>query len=430
MGNGIISLFGLLQFALLYKAFSKEDVGIWFFFMATQSIFDSIRNGFLGTATIKFYAGAEQKRAANVLGSVWYLAIGITMLMLVVNGSAYLALPFISNAPLIISIKWVGITILSSLPFSVIFWKLQADEHYGTILWLRFINNGSTIIAFLILLFLGKFSLQTALLWNFITNCLTSAVGIIANKGGLKTITQRSKDTITELVNFGKYSLATNLSSNLLRAVDTYIVTFMLGPGALAILSVPSKLIELVEIPLRSFVSTGMSSMATAFNQKNMHQVTYILKKYAGMLTIVFIPLAIGMFFFADIPVNLLSSGKYRGTEAANLYRFIMFNAILYPIDRFNGVTLDIIHQPKINFYKVQVMLVVNIIADFVCIGSLHNVYGVPLAGLITLSTGIAFGYINLNKYLEVRIPDIITTGFYEIKLLVSQLFNRKKVRG
>ncbi len=416
MGNAVISLFGLLLFGLLYRSFSKEDVGTWLFFLATQSILDSIRNGFLGTATVKFYAGAESGRAANVLGSIWYLAIVITGLMLLLNAGGYLLLPYVTNFQLIITIKWVGITMLSSLPFSVMFWKLQADEHYGTILWLRMVNSGSTIVAFLVLLFLHKFTLESALLWNVLTNCLTSAIGLLVNLGGSRHIVSRSKETMTEILHFGKYNLGTNLISNLLGSANTYIVSFMLGPGAVAVLSVPAKLMELVEIPLRSFVGTGMTSMATAFNQKNMHQVSYILNKYAGMLTWVFIPMTVGVLFLADIPVNILSSGLYRGTEAANIYRMVMFTAIIYPIDRFNGVALDIIHQPKINFQKVQVMLLVKIVATFGCIYFMHSIYGAPVAGLLTTIAGLGFGYFQLRKFMTFNISDILKCGWTELK--------------
>ncbi len=418
MGNAVISLFGLLLFGLLYKTLPKDDVGTWLFFMATLSVLDSIRNGFLGTAMVKFYAGADDLRAKNVLGSVWYLAIVVTGLMVALNSLAFIALPFVHNQQTIVSIKWVGITLISSLPFSVIFWKLQADEHYGTMLWMRMLNSGSTIAAYLVLIFLGKFNLGTALLWNLITNCLTSIVGMAARQGGIRAVVHRTKDGIMEILHFGKYSLATNLSSNLLRTVDTYIVTFMLGPGAVAVLSLPAKLMELVEIPLRSFVGTGMSSMATAFNQKNMQQVTYILKKYAGMLTFAFIPLTIAVFFLADIPVNILSSGKYRGTEAANIYRFVMCTALLYPIDRFTGVTLDIIHKPKINFKKVQLMLVMKIVGDVVFISLLGNLYGAPLAGLFTTLAGLIYGCMRLQKFMPFSVAGILQTGWQEIKRL------------
>ncbi len=421
VGNGVISLFGLLLFGLVYKTLPGDDVGTWLFFMATLSVLDSIRNGLLGTAMVKFYAGADDTRAKNVLGSVWYLAVAVTGLMVALNALAFLALPLLHNEPTIVSIKWVGITLISSLPFSVIFWKLQADEQYGTMLWMRMLNSGSTILAYVVLIWMGNFNLRTALQWNFITNCLTSIIGMLANLGGIRAVAHRSRASVTEILHFGKYSLATNLSSNLLRTVDTYIVTFMLGPGAVAVLSLPAKLMELVEIPLRSFVGTGMSSMATAFNQKNMHQVTYILKKYSSMLTFAFIPLTIAVFFLADIPINLLSSGKYKGTEAANIYRFVMCTALMYPIDRFTGVTLDIIHQPKINFKKVQLMLVMKIVGDVVFISLLGNLYGAPLAGFFTTLAGLLYGCMRLQKFMPFTIGGILKTGFQGLRQLAAR---------
>ncbi|NDC42759.1 MAG: lipopolysaccharide biosynthesis protein, partial [Chitinophagia bacterium] len=398
-GNGVMAVLGLLQLALLYRFFSKDDVGTWLFIMTTQAMLDSIRNGFLGTATIKFYAGAAPERAREVLGSVWYLALVTTGGLMVVNTLAFLALPWIPNEQVAETIKWVGVTMLSSLPFSVIFWKLQADERYGAILWLRLVNSGSTIIAFLVLYFIGKFTLNNALLWNIITNSLTSVIGLLARLGGFGALGSRSRSAVSEVTHFGKFSLATSLSSNLLGTINTYMANFMLGPAAIAIINLPSRLMELVEIPLRSFVGTGISSMATAYNQGDMKQVSAILNKNAGILTLCFIPLTIGVFFLADIPVNLLSSGKYQGTEAANIFRIVMFTALMYPMDRFNGVALDIIHRPKVNFYKVLVMLVLRIVGNYLLVKWLASVYGFPITGFFTILGGFIYGYYQLRKY-------------------------------
>lgn len=429
VGNAVISMFGLLQMWLLYRWLGKEDVGMWLVVMATLSILDSIRNGFLGTATIKFYAGAPRQRAADVLGSVWYLAILITLLMLAVNAGALPLMPFIKDQSTILTIQWVGITILSSLPFSVIFWKLQADEQYGTILWMRMINSGSTILSFVVLYFLGRFSLFNAFLWNALTNTLTSVVGMLAGLGGVKHITARTKATINELLHFGKYSCATSLTSTFMSTANTYMLNYMVGAGAVAILSVPTKLMELVEIPLRSFVGTGMSSMAAAQNQDNKQYFREIMNKYAGILTMAFIPLTIGVLLLADIPVNLLSSGKYAGTEAANIFRMVMIAALIYPIERFNGVALDLLHQPQTNFRKVLVMLAVKVAGNFIFIKALMSyrlaIYGAPISGFFTQLSGVIFGYFFLNKYMKFSIKDILVTGLEEVKGFAGKLKRR-----
>jgi O-antigen/teichoic acid export membrane protein len=427
-GNGVISVFGIGTMSLLYHSLSKQDVGKWFFFLTILSLLDAIRNGFLGTATVKFYAGTDEQRSKVVLGSVWFLACALTAAAMLLNGLAMLGLSYAHSEELVLAIKWVGITFLSTLPFSVIFWKLQADEQYGKILLLRLVNSGSTILVFAILMLAHQMTLERALLYNFLTNCLTSTVGVLFRLGKVQTLFSSTRTTITELVHYGKYSLATTLSANLLRSTDSFIVTYMLGPAALAIYNLPVRLMEIIEIPLRSFVGTGMSAMAIAYNNNNMKEVTKLLKKYAGMLSLALIPVSIGAALFADLAINILGGSKYFGTEAANLYRLFMAFAFMSPLDRFFGVTLDIIHQPKVNFYKVLLMLVVNIAADFAGIAAFGSIYGVALSSFMVTFTGVYFGYSNLRRYISFTIPEIYRSGYAELKILYVKFSKRQAV--
>ena len=230
-----------------------------------------------------------------------------------------------------------------------------------------------------------------------------------------------------ELVHFGKYSLGSTVISKLFASTDTFIITFMLSSSALAVYTLPLKLMEIVEFPLRSFVGTGMSGMAIAYNNKNEHQTAYIMKKYSGMLTMAFIPLTIGALLFSDVAIQILGGAKYAGSEAANIFRIFMVLALFYPVDRFIGATLDIIHKPKINFYKVLIMLAFAIAGDFAGIAIFKDLYGVAFASFFTLFSGVIFGYINLNKYLDVRIPDILSTGYSEMRSFLQKMLLKVK---
>ena len=179
---------------------------------------------------------------------------------------------------------------------------------------------------------------------------------------------------------------------------------------------------------MRSFVGTGMSSMAKAMNNDRKEEVLHIFKKYAGMLTFAFIPIVIGGILFADVAINVLGGAKYMGTEAANIFRLFLLFSFLYPIDRFNGVTLDILHMPKVNFHKVIAMLVVNVIADFVGVGLLKNMYGMALAAPCVMLTGILIGHFALKKELPYTIKEVLVMGWAETKWFVHS--NYEKLRG
>jgi O-antigen/teichoic acid export membrane protein len=418
LGNLVISGFGVLTISLLFRVLTKSDTGTWFFFLTFLGLADAIRNGFLNTATVKFYAGATAERGTNVLGAVWFLAVAITGILVVINLGLFAGLPFIQNSQIIIVIKWFGITYISSLPYSVAFWILIAEEAYIKILWLRLINSGLMIITILVLALLHQATLTNVLLVNLITNTITSLVAIIFGYTKINAITKRSKATILEIVHFGKYSLGTTMSANLLSTINTFFITFMLGPATLAIYNLPQRLMEIVEIPLRSFVGTGMSAMATAYNNNNMYHLVHVTKKYAGMLTFAFIPIIIVGVLGADYAVLLLGGSKYQGTEAANVLRMLLIISFMYPIDRFNGVTLDIILQQKVNFYKVLIMLATNIPVTYFGILLLHNIWGAALAIPCTLIAGLLFGYFHLRKHINYTIGGIFKTGFIESKHL------------
>ncbi|NCX95353.1 MAG: hypothetical protein EBX41_02885, partial [Chitinophagia bacterium] len=79
VGNAIVAFFGILTTYCIFHYLSKSDAGKWFVFMSIISMADAVRNGFLSTATVKFYAGLAQEKGRQMLGSIWFLAIVLTL---------------------------------------------------------------------------------------------------------------------------------------------------------------------------------------------------------------------------------------------------------------------------------------------------------------------------------------------------------------
>jgi O-antigen/teichoic acid export membrane protein len=199
-----------------------------------------------------------------------------------------------------------------------------------------------------------------------------------------------------------------------------------LGPAALAIYNLGQRLMEVIEIPLRSFAATAMPSLSAAYNQDKRDEVIYILKKYAGMLTVALVPVCLLSLVFADIPISLIGGGKYAGTEAANVFRLFMTFALLFPADRFIALTLDVIHQPRINFIKVLFMLAANIGGDFAGIYLLGNIYGVAITTVIPTLIGVLVGYYALRRYMPFSFWDMYRVGYSEIRDLIQQQFRKR----
>lgn len=427
-GNGIMSVLGMITVALLYHSLPVAEIGIWIFFQSTLLLVDTFRSGFLTTAFIKFYAGSSPERSAEVAGSAWVVASLITGILLVANIPVWMYVKGIENEGLFMFCKWFGVSYLCTLPLFISTCVLQAEQQFDKLLIVRLLNQGSFILFVLLLIAVNKLHLDTVIYANLISGLLTSIAAIATGWARIRSIAHKTKSCIRELYDFGKYSVGTTISSNLFKSSDTFIINFMLGPAALAIYNLGQRLMEVVEIPLRSFASTGMPSLSAAYNKNNKEEVIGIMKKYAGMLTIALIPVCIVAFLLADIAIGLIGGGKYADTEAANVFRIFMIFALLFPVDRFLGLTLDVIHKPKINFIKVLVMLAGNIIADVTLIYIFRNVYGVSLATVVPILIGVIMGHWALNKYYPFKLKDVLATGWAEAKELIQQILQKLNI--
>ncbi len=424
-GNAIISVLGMLTYAVLSRALTLEGLGIWVFFTAVLGLLETVRSGFIVTAFIKFYSGTTPKRAQEVCGSVWYLSIVLTIIVVVINVPAWFITDYISNKGLALSVRWFSLYFVFTLPVFIANCILQAQQCFGALLFLRLINQGLFIVFVVLLILFGQDNVNTIIHAYLLTQFLSSLICLVKGWANIRSLPKRTKSCIAELFHFGKYSVGTTLSANLFRSSDTFIINFLLGPAALAIYNLGQKLMEMVEIPLRSYAAIGMPVMSVAFNQNKKSEVIYLMKKYTGTLTLMLVPCAIAAYFLADYAILIIGGKQYAGTEAANVFRIFITFALLYPADRFLGLTLDVIHQPQINFIKVLVMLAVNIVTDFIGIYVFKNVYGVAIASMFPVLTGAIVGYFYLKKYLDFGFKDIYVLGFQEIQSYVKGTLKR-----
>jgi O-antigen/teichoic acid export membrane protein len=156
--------------------------------------------------------------------------------------------------------------------------------------------------------------------------------------------------------------------------------------------------------------------------------VANIMKRYAGLLTVALIPVAIVAFVLVGLVIHILFGNKYSGSDANNIFRIFLCYVIIMPIDRFFGITLDVLNKPHLNMIKVFLMLGVNVAGDFIGIAIFHNLYGVAIASLFTYYTGLLFGYFQLKKHLNFTMFDILTLGYQQLKDVIIHLLNKRKI--
>lgn len=429
LSNAVIPGLGMLIFIILARAYpDKASFGNWVVFQTVFTLADTFRTGFLQTSLIKFYAGADDDRKASVVGAAWYWGIIITLACCVINAVAYFFVPA-TDVGMHVTLQWIGISLVCTLPLNVAGWILQADGRFGKLFYVRLLNQGLIFVFICICIVIHKLEFANTLIAFTAAGLVTSLLSFLFRWTKLRHLRKANRSSRTDLFHFGKFSVGTTVSAYLLKSSDTFIIRFVLGDvigaAAVAVYNLPQKLMELIEIPLRGFIAVAMPIMSTAIHKNDKNYVNYIMTKYAGILSIALIPVSIVAIVCADLIVGLIGGGKYAHSEAGNVFRIFMCYGVLLPVDRFLGITLDILNQPRLNMIKVIIMLVVNVIGDFVGLYLMHSIYGVAIASILTFVAGILYGYWAIKKYLNFSMIDIFVVGFAETKTLLGGLLSK-----
>jgi O-antigen/teichoic acid export membrane protein len=422
MANGMMAAFGMITLSILYRHLSVVDIGIYIFFLAIIGLIDTLRAGFLTIAFVKFFSGTERERGLTVAGSAWFIALVISGIFLVFNVPTYFISKYVSDEGLALFLKYFALISIITLPCFMADCVVQASKRFDRLLWLRIFTQGSYTLCIFVLAFLGKITLTSVLYTYILSNLFASLMVLILNWTMVSALKHADKPTISELFHFGKYSMGTNISSNLFGVTNTFIINFLIGPAALAMYNLGGKLLQIIEIPLLSFATSGMPLLSSYYNKGDKEGMMYTLKKLIGMLTIVLVPVVIIANLFAEPIMHLIGGKGYVSNEAPNLFRIFITIALLYPADRFFALGIDVIHQPKINFYKILVMLIVNVIAVFIGISLYHSIYSIAIAGIAPTLVAIIMTYGPLNKYSKFSFFSIYSIGFKEVLVLLKQI--------
>lgn len=420
MGNVVSAFFNLLSFAILIRVLVPDAFGEWVLFLGTYTMLDLIRTALLQSGIIKFYAGVSEYRARKVVGAAWYVAIALTLIYLLLSAVISLFARDLFGPVWQLFMLWLGPMLLLSLPFNFASWLLQAEFKFDKILQLRIVQNCSFLVLLCTLYITDHFILSNVLYAYALALTITSVYSLFFRWTRIRTIFFRTRDKMRELVVYGRLIVGSMLTSSALSYSDSFTIRTLLNPAAVAMYSIPQKFMEIVEIILRSFVSTAQPAISTAMNRNDLPGVARAFCRYTGVVTIIIIPFILIAIVFTQPFILILADSTY--LPATDVVRIFLFSAILYPIDRFLGVTLDMINKPHLNFYKSVFKLVINVTGDVLLLWWFMDIRAVAAVSVLHLVAGVVFGYYMLQKHLHFNWRDIFRLGISEFRTLLQKV--------
>ena len=414
-GNGISALLGLLSFALLARFTTKQDLGIWIIFLTVYGIFDTLRTGMVLNAFIKNFTQSKNEEEQNqVVGSAWHLSFLVNLIYVIFTALCYLVFYMFNILPNYhFFFIWLILLSIFSLPFNFATWLLNAKLSIFKMSLSRIINQ--VVFILLIIFFLKFIDEKKIILILFaytLAQLVTSIFCIIIGWSGIKLYFHKTKEGLKELFHFGKYSMGTLIGSNLLRSSDSFLIGKFIGTIAVATYNVPSKVVDVFDLVIRSFAITNMPVLSKIYSSGNLVLLKKEFERKTGFLFLLLFPASVISFVFAEQIVIVLAGNQYK--DAAYILKLFSIYTALTPIDKLSGVMLDIINKPNLNYIKVLLMLTVNVVGDVFCLYYFGTLESVAIVSIFTFATGVFYGMYLLNKHINVSFLNMFVLGYRE----------------
>ncbi len=418
-GNGIFAVLGFASIFILTRSYDKGDFGTWILYITAVTFVEMIRIGISRTPVVRFLAGSKSdKESAEVIGSGWIISLVVTVVFaIIIYGIGFFFADKMDEKGFGLFFIWYPLLSFVILPFNTSMSILQAKRNFGSIIILRGVTMGSFIMFLVANILWFELPVEYIVYAHLGSNLLGSILGVGAGWSGLKYMLHYTKKTISTLLNFGKFTLGTLLGSNLLKSSDTFLLGMMMTSVEAAIYAIPIKLVEMLEIPLRSFVAVALPRMSKASREGNNQEVRNIFYRYSGLLSLAFIPLLVALFFAAEPLIYLLGGKEYASIDVpVNVFRIFLVYGLFLVIDRFNGVTLDSINKPKSNLIKVIFMATANIIGDIIAIYYFQSLEAVAVVTIVNVLVGVFVGIYFTKKELQISLLRIPKEGWKFIR--------------
>ncbi len=431
LSNVSSAFLGLLSFLLLIRSLDKILFGDWVLYVTLASFLDLLRFGLTRTAVVRFMSGASDENKKAYLGASFkinlyllgFIAIVCWPIAFIVSKSGV----NISNGYLLF-LKWYPLLALVNLSWNNALSLFQADQKFLLMLKVQSVNLVVFVAFLTVNLFFLHWGLNEIIVVHLGANLLASIYCMIYKWDGLVYLKKATSNTIKELLDFGKYSMGTLIGSSLLKSADTFIIGLspVLGSAGIALYAIPLKLTDLLGIPLRAFTMTAYPKMAQLSKNNNLEGLRKIFYSYTGVITILFIPVSIIGFVFAEQLVLFLGGQGYSDSLPllTTIFRIFTLYTLFLPYDRFTGVALDSINKPRLNLYKVIVMAVANIIGDIVGVFVFQSLEVVAIVTVVFTIIGIWMGNFYLIKAIQIKVLPVFTEGIQFFKNIKKIIHN------
>ena len=376
-------IFNLGSFVILLRVLDKESCSVWVLYMTITAFIEVGRTGLLQNGLMTFLNQTPQSEHAKINKASLFLNISLSVLIvaLLLLGSGWVG-TFYKSSELtsLLSIYAMTTFILSGLYlFNFI---QQANMDFKGLFWSSFVKNGALFFYILyIKLSSNTFSLTSIAYVQLFAAIPATLVAYSFARKYFSLASPLDWAWVKKLLQYGKYTFGTNLSTMAYKSVDK----MMLGRLLLSSLStydLSIKINNLAEVPTTTLAAILFPQSARRTNTEGADGAKYLYEKSVGVLMGLIVPVVIFILLFADVIIGIIGSEKY--ASSAPVLRLTIFYGIFMAFAMQFGTILDSVGKPRLNFYITTLGAVVNLTCNYLFI-TWFGLFGAAYGSLVAM---------------------------------------------
>jgi lipopolysaccharide exporter len=358
--------FGFLNIFFMVRIMPKSDLGIWLLFTSVTAILEVIRHGFIRNPFITHLVSADVKDTKSIITSSLVLHGLLVAGLCIMLAIGAIPLSLFWDAPGLDTLFFIYIlNNIVYVPFLHFEYLQTAKSNFKAVFICNFVRLALLTVYIIAYYFLNQSpTLAELAIVQTVATGLGAFVAYYYVRDMMALSPSVSWKTVKELFHYGKYTFGTSMSSMFVKSTDSWMIGRFISTAGVAIYNPALRISNLIEVPTITIASIMFPHVTQKMKDHGVAGVRDVYIKSVSVILALTLPFVIPLYFFSEEVITLVFGAEY--IEAAAILRVTIFYSLIIPFNRQFGTLMDGLKHPKINFYLLVMVAVLNVAFNFI----------------------------------------------------------------
>lgn len=381
-----VLFFGFFSIFFMVRMLPKADIGVWVLFTSVTAILETIRHGFIRNPFVTHVVSAEDKDRKTVIATSLALHTLLALFISLVLLLGAIPLSHFWDATGLRNLFFIyAFNTIIFIPFLHFEYLQTAVSNFRAIFICNFIRLGIPSFYVACMYFVGgDLSLVNIALIQVVATIVASIVSFSFVRQEARHLKNVNKKLLVELFHFGKFTFGTNISSMFVKNTDSWMIGRLISTAGVAVYNPALRISNLVEVPTLAIASIVFPQVPQKMKEQGERGIRDIYYKSVSLILAVMIPMIIPLFVFSEEIITIIFGPDY--IDSAPILRVTILYSLIIPFNRQFGTLMDGLKKPKINFYLLVLVAVLNIIFNYIFLtkfGLIGSAFGTLLSYIV-----------------------------------------------